>query len=488
MRATHAIFLLIAGATCFAQAPTSQPTTAIFYIGRANHETWGVIDPDKQILLSAIIGGLQSRVADLDGMRDNRARLSAILPKATTVGSRCLGEAALARLEMALGNTSEYQKHIETAEHLAAECDAGERPIALMALMSGQVKGKRYEQARKSARDLKTASAASMDQIAWVFGDNGAGIELLPVLREWSAQMDKNKTVQLMIKAGAIDAAEETARTIDSPIAQAEALERCAAARYTDPNRNAYAADIAAVVTHIASQRPSARAMAWARLARIQAEAGDKSGAAESAGKTRGLSKGFDPILTISEIARAQHLAQDHDGWTATIAEAEHAAAAMTGEELADAWYRIGLLRAEADDLTGAEAAVTEAEKAGGESVVYRADCIAAIAAASVRSGKTDLADLPYRLKDSAGRDTVHHATAMALAELGKFQDAWGALAGITNPDLRRKTFMKVLSESARNSPVEGVDTVVRDFGGPGPGDRASLYLNIARGVLGLGE
>ena len=73
-------------------AQSSQPAKVQHYIDKANREAWGIVDPEKQILLSGHLAAIQARAGDLAGVRDTRVRIVAAQRKATDALSKTLAE------------------------------------------------------------------------------------------------------------------------------------------------------------------------------------------------------------------------------------------------------------------------------------------------------------------------------------------------------------------------------------------------------------
>ncbi len=196
-------------------------------------------------------------------------------------------------------------------------------------------------------------------------------------------------------------------------------------------------------------------------------------------------------MTTLMQLARAQQDNEDIQGLSATLAAAEGALKSADKDSAAQGYYQIAKFRAETGDLDGAQVAVTQAERAGSETLGYRTEAITAIAAAMALKGDADGAQSeaavqPKAIRRAKGVDDAYNAAVClaALATKGDLNAAWTTLVWMSDIDSRRKVYPKMVRAVAINGDIETVEKFVQETPG-GPAERTACYLMILDGLTG---
>jgi hypothetical protein len=486
----------IAWLCCAASAQTSQSAKIQHYIDKANREAWGIVDPDKQILLSGHLAAIQAKAGDLAGVRDTRVRIMAAQRKVTDPLSKTLAEAELAIAAWNLGDKDGYVAHLTEARQLGEACPPGQRGSALRAVMTAQLKGKQYDGAVETAKQLRQLDAGTTGEVSRLFGELGAGDKLVPLAKQWwedskkisdpaKRSAEQARLAILLVNAKDVPTAEELARQIEVPDDRATALTAAAIARYKEIMRTQYDRDIAQVNTAIEQESKSLRGLAYARLADAQALANDKDGAERTIERAKSAPAGFDPMTSLMQLARAEQDAGDIKALAATLSAAEDTLKTADKESAAQGYYQIAKFRAETGDTDGAQVAVTLAERAGSETLGYRTEAITAIAAALALEGKADAAQTEAQsLKDPTARDEAYAAVCLALANKGDLNGALTTLVWMSDVNARRQVYPKMVRAVAGSADIDTVEKFVQQMPG-GPAERTACYLIILDGLTG---
>jgi hypothetical protein len=492
-----AYFVLSIVSVCpIVAAQSTQGAKVQHYLEKANREAWGIVDPEKQILLSGRLAAIQGRTGDLAGVRDTRLRIIAAQRKVSDAFTRTMAEAELAIAAWNLSDKEGFAAHLGAAKQLADACPPGQQAAALRVVMTAELKGQEYSAAIETAKKLHQVDMGTTAEVARLFGELNAGEQLVPLAMQWwedakkiadpaKRAAEQSRIAILLVNAKATDKAEELARQIDVPDERVSALSAAAAARFKDRKYADYDRDITDIRAAIEKESKSLRGLEYARFADAQSLAGDSAGATRTIELAKSAPEGFDVMTTLMQLARAQQDNGDMPGLTATLAAAEDALRSADKDAAAQGYYQIAKFRAETGDIDGAQVAVTQAERAGSETLGYRTEAITAIAAAMALKGDADGAqNEAHTLKDPTARDDAYAAVCLALATKGDLNAAWTTLAWMSDINNRRKVYPKMVRAVAVNGDIETVEKFVEETPG-GPAERTACYLMILDGLTG---
>ncbi len=167
-----AYFVLSIVSVCpIVAAQSTQGAKVQHYLEKANREAWGIVDPEKQILLSGRLAAIQGRTGDLAGVRDTRLRIIAAQRKVSDAFTRTMAEAELAIAAWNLSDKEGFASHLASAKELADTCPPGQQAAALRVVMTAELKGQEYASAIETAKKLHQVDAGTTAEVARLFGD-----------------------------------------------------------------------------------------------------------------------------------------------------------------------------------------------------------------------------------------------------------------------------------------------------------------------------